>query len=58
RGINLDGNQVEIEADELLARLFQHESDFRAAGVQSPQRSHRDFRSSEIHNASRRPSGR
>jgi peptide deformylase len=27
RGINLDGNQVEIEADELLARLFQHEID-------------------------------
>lgn len=27
RGINLDGNQVEFEADELLARLFQHEID-------------------------------
>ncbi|MFM7898040.1 MAG: peptide deformylase [Actinomycetota bacterium] len=27
RGINLDGNQVEFEADELLARLFQHEVD-------------------------------
>ena len=27
RGINLDGNTVEIEADELLARLFQHEID-------------------------------
>ena len=27
RGINLDGNAVEFEADELLARLFQHEVD-------------------------------
>ena len=27
RGLNLDGNKVEIEADELLARLFQHEID-------------------------------
>lgn len=27
RGINLEGNQVEFEADELLARLFQHEID-------------------------------
>ena len=27
RGINLDGNPVEFEADELLARLFQHEVD-------------------------------
>lgn len=27
RGINLDGNLVEFEADELLARLFQHEVD-------------------------------
>ncbi|MEO5974094.1 MAG: peptide deformylase [Ilumatobacteraceae bacterium] len=27
RGISLDGNTVEIEADELLARLFQHEID-------------------------------
>jgi len=27
RGINLQGNQVEFEADELLARLFQHEVD-------------------------------
>ncbi|MFA5774363.1 MAG: peptide deformylase [Ilumatobacteraceae bacterium] len=27
RGISLDGNTVEIEADELLARLFQHEVD-------------------------------
>jgi peptide deformylase len=27
RGINLDGNDVEFEADELLARLFQHEVD-------------------------------
>jgi peptide deformylase len=27
RGINIDGNQVEFEADELLARLFQHEVD-------------------------------
>ncbi|MBM3639597.1 MAG: peptide deformylase [Actinobacteria bacterium] len=27
RGIDLDGNEVEIEADELLARLFQHELD-------------------------------
>ena len=27
RGVNLDGNQVEFEADELLARLFQHEVD-------------------------------
>ena len=27
RGISLDGNTIEIEADELLARLFQHEID-------------------------------
>ncbi len=27
RGLNLDGNTIEIEADELLARLFQHEID-------------------------------
>lgn len=27
RGIDLDGNEVEVEADELLARLFQHEID-------------------------------
>ncbi len=27
RGIDLDGNEVSIEADELLARLFQHELD-------------------------------
>lgn len=27
RGIDLDGNQVEIEADELEARVFQHELD-------------------------------
>ena len=27
RGVNLDGNPVEFEADELLARLFQHEVD-------------------------------
>lgn len=27
RGINLEGNHVEFEADELLARLFQHEVD-------------------------------
>ena len=27
RGCDLDGNEVEIEADELLARLFQHELD-------------------------------
>lgn len=26
-GIDLDGNELEIEADELLARLFQHEVD-------------------------------
>jgi peptide deformylase len=26
-GVDLDGNEVEIEADELLARLFQHELD-------------------------------
>ena len=26
-GLDLDGNQVSIEADELLARLFQHELD-------------------------------
>ena len=26
-GYDLDGNEVEIEADELLARLFQHELD-------------------------------
>ena len=27
RGIDLDGNTIEIEADELEARLFQHEID-------------------------------
>jgi peptide deformylase len=27
RGVDLDGNEVEIEADDLLARLFQHEVD-------------------------------
>ncbi len=27
RGLDLDGNTVEFEADELLARLFQHELD-------------------------------
>jgi len=27
RGLGLDGNEVEIEADEVLARLFQHEID-------------------------------
>jgi len=27
RGLNLDGNTVEIEADELAGRLFQHEID-------------------------------
>ena len=27
RGVDLDGNDVEVEADELLARLFQHEID-------------------------------
>lgn len=27
RGVDLDGNEIEIEADELLARLFQHELD-------------------------------
>lgn len=27
RGLDLDGNEVEIEADELEARLFQHELD-------------------------------
>ncbi|MEM9035165.1 MAG: peptide deformylase [Actinomycetota bacterium] len=27
RGRDLDGNEVEVEADELLARLFQHELD-------------------------------
>ena len=26
-GYDLDGNEVEIEADELMARLFQHELD-------------------------------
>jgi len=26
-GVDLDGNEVSIEADELLARLFQHETD-------------------------------
>ncbi len=26
-GLDLDGNEVSIEADELLARLFQHELD-------------------------------
>jgi peptide deformylase len=26
-GVDLDGNEVQIEADELLARLFQHELD-------------------------------
>jgi peptide deformylase len=27
KGYDLDGNEVDIEADELLARLFQHEFD-------------------------------
>ncbi|MDQ1401839.1 MAG: peptide deformylase [Actinomycetota bacterium] len=27
RGLDLDGNQISIEADELLARMFQHELD-------------------------------
>lgn len=27
KGLDLDGNEVEVEADELLARLFQHEID-------------------------------
>lgn len=27
RGLDLDGNEIELEADELLARLFQHEID-------------------------------
>ena len=27
RGLDLDGNQVDIEADELLGRVFQHELD-------------------------------
>jgi peptide deformylase len=27
RGVDLDGNDVEVEADELLARCFQHEVD-------------------------------
>jgi peptide deformylase len=27
RGVSLDGNEVEFEADELLSRLFQHEID-------------------------------
>ena len=27
RGLTLDGNEIEIEADELAARLFQHELD-------------------------------
>ena len=27
RGRDLDGNEIEIEADELLGRLFQHELD-------------------------------
>ena len=27
RGVDLDGNEVEIEADELMARMFQHELD-------------------------------
>ena len=27
RGVDLDGNEIEVEADELLARLFQHEID-------------------------------
>src|SRR4026209_134322 len=27
RGIDLDGNEIEIEADELMGRLFQHELD-------------------------------
>ena len=27
RGIDLDGNVIEIEADELEARMFQHEID-------------------------------
>ena len=27
RGLDLDGNEIEIEADELMGRLFQHELD-------------------------------
>jgi peptide deformylase len=27
KGINIDGEEVSVEADELLARLFQHELD-------------------------------
>jgi len=27
KGVTLDGNEVEIEADELMGRLFQHELD-------------------------------
>jgi peptide deformylase len=27
RGVTLDGNEVEIEADEFLGRMFQHEID-------------------------------
>ena len=27
KGINLDGNEITVEADELLSRLFQHELD-------------------------------
>ncbi len=27
RGLDLDGNEVELEADEIVARLFQHELD-------------------------------
>jgi peptide deformylase len=26
-GLDLDGNELDIEADELLARMFQHECD-------------------------------
>jgi peptide deformylase len=27
RGLTLEGDEIEVEADELLARLFQHEID-------------------------------
>jgi peptide deformylase len=27
RGVGLDGSEIEIEADEMLARVFQHEID-------------------------------
>ena len=42
-GIDLDGNDVSIEADELLARMFQHELDH-LDGVLLLDRLHEDQR--------------